>query len=253
MNWYLAQKQLGLFGQDPDNDEPFQGQVRPLFNPNSIPNEDTRFSGNLLEDIEYWQSDWSHLFHHYKVELEPIDLGGEQYWLFNYGKKRYLFEQDGSYEEAIEWLGGVYDPFKFIDAKDFNKEFWDDVGEGYVLYHATNPDNIESIKQQGLTPQDETRGIGNRGTGAAVFTSSNSDTIDVYGAALIAINVGQMKQDGYMPFVSLEEPIEEKEAYEALAHKLGIEEYYHEIESGIDEDTVIFYDTIPVKYLSFVK
>ena len=64
-----------------------------------------------------------------------------------------------------------------------------------------------------------------------------------------------MKQDGYMPMVGMEEPIEEQELEEALAHKIGLEDYYSEIESsdGLSPDTVIFYGVIPPKYLRVIE
>lgn len=251
MNWYktlkLAHQQLGLYGQDPENDEPFQGQQRPLINPDSVPNEDTRFSGNLLTDLEWW-TDYEFLLDHYNVDYDKIDLAGKNYYVFDYGGDRYILDSDGRYEEAQEWISGIYDPFQYIDARDFNKEFWDEIGEGSVLYHATDPSNLKSILRNGLQLGDRTRGIANRNTGAAVFTSYSPEAVDVYGAAKIAIYVGKMKADGYMPTVSIEGPIEEYEAYEALAHKLGIE-YSNDIESGIDADTVIFFDNIPAKYI----
>ena len=59
-----------------------------------------------------------------------------------------------------------------------------------------------------------------------------------------------MKQDGYMPVVTQEEPIEEYEAYMLLASKLGIEDYHRDLESGIEEDTIVIHGAIPPKYLS---
>ena len=61
-----------------------------------------------------------------------------------------------------------------------------------------------------------------------------------------------MKQDKYIVLVGKEEPIEEAEAREALANKLGIDNYYAEYEQGLDPGTIIFYGNIPPKYLRVV-
>ena len=61
-----------------------------------------------------------------------------------------------------------------------------------------------------------------------------------------------MKSDGYMPQVGKEGPIEESEALEILANKIGLENFYTSYEDGLDPETVIFYSVIPPKYLKVV-
>jgi hypothetical protein len=62
-----------------------------------------------------------------------------------------------------------------------------------------------------------------------------------------------MKSNKYMPPVSLEGPVEDSQGYELLAYKLGIKDYYHEYEQGIDEGTTIFYGGIPPQYIKVYK
>ncbi len=167
----------------------------------------------------------------------------------------YVLDYDmQKYEEASEWLNGIYDHYlyQYITERDYNKEFWDDIGQGYILYHASPEENLDSIMKHGLRASDETRGLSNRGMGNAVFTSPNPDSLDSYGNLIIAIDVSKMKASGYMPEVSQEEPFKEKEMREALAHKIGLEEYYHEDYSseGLYEDTVAFYGDIPKRFLT---
>lgn len=163
---------------------------------------------------------------------------------------------DGSLSKANDWLFDL-DDYRLEEfyPQDFNKDFWEGMGNNYILYHATNPDNIESIKQHGLNASSETRGLSNQGMGAAVFTHPNPDSIAIYGAAIIAINVSAMKKDGYMPTVSGETPLQVEELRNAAAHRLGIEDWVgNEFSSdGLDPETIAFYGNIPPKYLTFIS
>jgi len=156
-------------------------------------------------------------------------------------------------QRAEEWLmdqvnGGKVE--NYITLSDFNKEFWESA-DGVLVYHGTYRDRVEDIQKEGLQPRYETRGLENRGMGDAVFTSPDHETASGYYEVVIEINVGAMKADGYMPEVSMEGPIEEKEAAEALAHLIGLEDWYVDIEAGYDTGTVAFYGVIPPKYLRF--
>jgi len=160
-------------------------------------------------------------------------------------------------EEAHEWLSGIWDHnlANFVPCPDHNVEFWDGIreGPGTILYHATDSENLESIKRKGLQAASETRSMSNKGMTDAVFTSWNENAIGSYGDMVIAIDVGLMKQDGYMPRVSKEGPFEDEEMRSALAYKLGIEydAYSQYASEGLSEETVAFYGNIPPKYLSF--
>ena len=207
--------------------------------------------GNLRDDLEFWQEpDYSPVFQRYGItDHKVIDLNGKKVTVFSYNNERWAFD-GGSPKPASEWIYDQYDPFKYIALPDFNADFWSDVGDGFVLYHATPESNFDSIRKRGILQQEKTRGLANRGTGAAIFCSSNIDDIAAYGIP-IGIDFGAMKRDGYMPTVAPEGPIEDKKAYELLAHKLGVEDFNYDVESGISEETVVVYGNIPPKYLRF--
>lgn len=164
--------------------------------------------------------------------------------------------EDPELKDAREWLDSMFDSDvdKYIPEdpeEDFNKMFWDQAN-GVLLYHATQTENEELIKKHGLFPKDESRGINNRSTPAAVFASNNPDDIGSYGDVIFEINIGQMKADGYMPEVSMEEPLAEAEQKKKLAYMIGVEEYYPDEQyasEGLYPSTVIIYGKIPPKYL----
>lgn len=237
------------------NPEDYKANIKPLIDPKTVKDKPV-LSGNTFNDLDDFQLGRLNGYNVEKILKEnnnifkKIKLKNEYFFIL----KNYIIEEDGSYHELNEWINSVYDPFGYIEQKDFNKEFWSEVDYNYVLYHGTSEENIENIKKNGLITGNETRGIANRGTGSAIFLTSNKEVAESYtypDGKILTILVGKMKKDGYMPNVSLEEPIEEKIAYEALAHKIGLNNFNYEIESGIDETTVIFYDNIPKEYIVF--
>jgi len=151
-------------------------------------------------------------------------------------------------KDPHEWIWSLYDSQldKYVNYPEFNEEFWNNP---FPVYHATSEENWNLIQKTRIDQRDKTRGIENRSTGSAVFTSDNPDDIEPYGNVIIEINTKQMKQDGYMPTVSKEEPIEEAEKREAIAHMIGLEDFYAEVEQGISPTTIIFFGHIPSKYL----
>jgi len=165
--------------------------------------------------------------------------------------KTYIIDDALTMKDAVEWVWSLYDRYldDYIDYKDFNQEFWKN--PDYV-YHATTPESWQVIKKEGLLKKDRSRGINNRSTGSAIFTSYDIEEINSYGNIVIEINTPLMKSEGYMPTVSKEIPIVEYEKREALAHLIGLEDFSSDIEHGISPSTVIFYDNIPVKYLRLV-
>lgn len=158
----------------------------------------------------------------------------------------YIIDEDLFIEPAEEWIWTVRNIEDYINIEDFNTYFWE---HPFTVYHATTPENIEEIKTNGLKLQNKTRGINNRSTGSAIFTSSEPDDIQSYGDIVIEINTSQMKKDKYTPEVSKEEPVSEAEQIESLANKIGLEDFQAEVEHGISPTTVIFYQNIPPKYL----
>jgi len=184
------------------------------------------------------------------IEYYPVKFTNKEVYVVILDDEPYVLDDDKfitseGWVQNIRDFGSVYD---YYSEHDFNKEFWRDVGDGIYVYHGTKSDRLTNIQKNGLEVRDETRGVENKYTGAAIFTSTFPDEAKIYDV-ILSINVSQMKRDGYMPVVSMEKVIEEAELIESLAHKVGLEEYYVQYEQGLSPLTVIFYGDIPAKYL----
>lgn len=156
----------------------------------------------------------------------------------------YVYE-NGSVTEANEWVSNA-DPFEYYEVQD---DFWQDNLAGFKVYHATKPENVESILREGLAQTSLTRGLQNRYTPAAVFVSDNPEDISVYGDVIIEIDMGAMQADGYTPPVEKEEGIDEQELKGGLAHGLGLDDYVWEVDSDMSPTTLVIHGAIPAKYL----
>jgi hypothetical protein len=170
----------------------------------------------------------------------------------------YESEEDGTIYryEPRKWLNKIVERddlrewFQKNPEDKFNKDFWE---YPPLVYHGT--DNLKGVLKSGLEPRSETRGINNRSVGAAVFTTQDLELAKDYSygpdGGVVIINTKQMKQDGFTPFVSQEPEILENELLGALAHRIGLGDYFPEESSDmVTPDTVIFYKLIPAKYLS---
>lgn len=151
---------------------------------------------------------------------------------------------EGSADEYVnmDWMESEYN----------YSDFWGSPGP---LFHATSEDALSSIRRKGLEARSDTRGLTNKGTPAAVFTSLDpTGYIESYGNVVLRIDTAAMKRDGYTPPVSGEYPLVEYEVLKALQHLLGIEEddFIDSPGDDLDPSTVIVYGSIPPKYLSLV-
>src|SRR5690606_37303863 len=100
---------------------------------------------------------------------------------------------------------------------------------GGIYYHATDPDNIESILEEGLLISNKTRGINNRNTGDAVFLSE--EPYEAYGSAIFSVDLGRLIADYILegrelPEMQKETPIQECEKRTTLAHYLNVKDYF---------------------------
>jgi len=247
MNWYKLAQQGYLWDNDP-----------------SLSHANTSWepSGDIFEDIKECSTmgELNRIFNAYNLNynrnLEEIKFAnGEVVLIIDINKDSKLIELNFPYPDIYdpkEWIYNLSDSqlYEFLEWKDFNDKFWEEVSSGEILYHGTNLEYFDIIKKEGLLPMNRTRGIENRYTPAGIFASENIDLASTYGD-IIGINVGEMKNDNYMPVVSIEEPVEEAQMREAIAHKLGVDNFISEYEAGIEPDTVIFYGKIPPKYLIF--
>ena len=254
MNWYshiVSAQQQYLW----DND--------PLLPEANIDRTTLEMSGDLGEDVSNSKSigELQSILVNYGIgDIEEIVFAEakERIWVFPLAEKLTVIELSFPYPdmlEAEEWLYrvGGDNAWQYVDARDFNGEFWDDAGEGQKAYHGTYEENLNDIMLEGIAPMDKTRGIENRSTGAAVFTSPTPEAAFEHYPIVLEIDIGRMRMDGYMPNVSKEGPIDESEALGTLAHKIGLDDFYADYEQGLDPETVIFYDTIPKRYIKVLK
>ena len=152
-------------------------------------------------------------------------------------------------DPADQWIWSISDwsLTNYIAPPDFNDQFWE---RPQILYHGTTAAKIHEIQIKGLEPRADTRGINNRLTPPAVFANESPSGTESYGEIIIVIDTPKMKQDGRTPAVSRESGIEENSIREAIAHKIGLENFQAEIEAGVDPETVVVFGTIPPQYLS---
>ena len=261
MNWYKKsqQEQLNLPGF-PKTNEPF-----PIYGKEPEPKlEEDMFSGDPLEDIkeycppltvkqivEYYDLPYDTItFPKYdKIQMSPV-------MVITIEKNKYVIEDPEdeypSIKEAKEWVNDISDMYLDFYLPE-KPSFWEEVGDGFIAYHATTSDNAESIRKHGLQIKNESRGLSNRGTPSAIFATTEEAETESYGRIVIKIDVGKMKRDGYMPRTEMEEPVIEAEQRSSIANMIGIEDYdqFNEIEDGISPNTIVFYGNIPPKYLSF--
>ena len=209
----------------------------------------------VIENVEgYWKL--AEVLNQNGFAWNEVDLNENKIIIVQIEPKLYVIESFDFPEstEANTWIDNMYEHelYSYMPPSE-DEDFWRDIPMGYTVYHATSKKNLATIMTDGLEPRNETRGISNRHTGSAVFTSENVEETDSYGDVLIEINVGQMKADNYMPNASRETPIEEIQVRNTLAYKIGLP--YYEPSSdlgsdGISESTVVFYGIIPPKYLT---
>lgn len=266
LNWYkMAQKQQMQQTFDFYNDPAYQwsdARTDPYFKDWA---KEKGLNPDLLSEL-LQSSGASNIFevksllNQFGFKWEELQLKDNLLILVSFGDDNYVIDDfdDPELSQAEKWLSEIWDHnlYSYVDYADFHKDFWDGVGDGFHLYHATDPENKEEILKHGLQQMSKTRAINNRNMGSAVFTSENPDSIGSYGSLIFSIDVGAMKRDGYMPTVSMEEPFEDVKAREALAWKLGIQDTNYSSEyasEGLYEDTVAFYGDIPPKYLSIYQ
>lgn len=182
----------------------------------------------------------------------------------------YLVEEDGK-NKVVTWDGDLYpiieDPNSFVYGSSditgliedyFKEQFAQDFKEApSPLYHATPKKSAKLIMKQGLKASNKSRGLTNRGVGAAIFTADSLDAVsDSYGDAIIKIDLPAMKADGLDFDVEQEPGYFERQAYETLASAMDIDDFYYESSDSSSEDpsTVILYvPTVPPKYLTLVN
>lgn len=148
-------------------------------------------------------------------------------------------------------FAGSFDRFFGDMEEKFNDDFWQ---YPVTLYHGTR--DIEGVMDEGIYASNVTRGIGNRGVSAAVFTSLDMYVAQEYEddieGGIVAIDTMAMKQNGYTPYVSQEPEVLEEDLSSALMSAVGAEYEVEYADPGISTDTVIIYGNVPAKYLQVI-
>jgi hypothetical protein len=183
------------------------------------------------------------------------ELGGSRFIVARYKDGgAFVIDEDLNHEPVKSWIENLSDS-ELEAYSGFEYDFWSSHDFGN-LYHATTEDNVESIQRDGLGIRDKTRGISNRGVGAAIFTSLEPNEYNSYGEFIFEIDVARMAEDGYKPMVEMEPDFVDKARREAILHKLGIRNVEVGMDAGSDgtaEDTRIVHGRIPAKYLKLME
>lgn len=246
MNWYkkAQQQYLEFYKNIPEQKRP------PIENPKESDDmslQDMVENSNSLEQL-------GKVLNAHGLEWEKIDFhNGESIISVKKDGNVYIID-DFNYPEmkdANKWIWNIYNLEQYLPQQDFNENFWNEVTNGSKVYHATVEENKGNILRNGLRKENKSRGISNRSTGSAVFTSDNPDDISSYGNVIFEIDLGKMKQDGYMPEVSKEEPLSDYHMRDTLANMIGLENFIQDDygSEGIYDSTIIIYGNIPPKYL----
>lgn len=274
MSWYKraqAQEQMNLPWEE-------QWMQTPSFTPQPAqPEPEDKSYENVEDDLDDTEDssleNLTAILDKHKVNYEvftfdniPEDLRADPIIVFEAGettnywggrdKKKKVLEVGSLWPrptEVCEWIMNLSDMdlYGYIPEVDFNQEFWDGVSTGYSVFHGTSAERIKDIMKHGLEPRNESRGITNKWDGAGVYTSASPDMAKYHYEVVIEINVSAMKADGYMPRVRGESPIEDTELRNSLAHLLGADcQFATDSSDGLAEDTLVFQNKIPPKYLT---
>lgn len=233
---------------------------------------------NKLNKTVYWWSDWSktdgelvqdHLKHRYHQDVVYqllIDVADTVVYQKRYNDAHGLNEQD---EDEVD-INRLYYNESYLDDVaeklgyngDFNKLFWEWGVRSYpIVYHCTTKDNYEAIKKDGrLKTRSDTRGFTNRGIGSAIFATIYDEEVgslqQSYGPIVLGINMSQMKQDGFTPYVSQEPEWEKAKKLAFVIGKLEKKDVedarFVDSSDGVSEGTIIIHESIPIKYLTLI-
>jgi hypothetical protein len=202
------------------------------------------------------------------MKPQVVKLFGDDYVIYG----DYIVDVDGPLiEEKENWLWSphtqqIVNRISEKIEEELNQRFWENP---YPLYHASPKENLESIKQEGLKPQHQSRSLTNRHINAAVFTTTEHEEVwnpayskdwipgGPYGDLLVMIHTDMMKSDGYMPEVSREPAYAEQAAMNELARRIqtwdrhGEERETVSSSDGVSPQTIIIHGNVPAKYLSY--
>lgn len=245
LNWYKIAQEQQMFK--------FYEGIEPSEISISKNPKTKEYLDELLEDCNSY-IEIVNMLHLEGFDYREIELPNDKLIVINVQNETYVIT-DADYPEAKEasgWIDSLWESelYSYIPPKE-DEDFWTSRERPSTAYHATVQENVESVLKNGLEPRNQTRGISNRGTPSAIFTSDNPDDIGSYGDYIFEINLDQMSEDGYTPHVEKESPVEENQMKTRLAWMIGLENYEPQDYSteGIYDSTIVFYDNIPRKYI----
>jgi hypothetical protein len=236
--------------------KPSPEQQIPLFDNLPVAGKDPSYTEDqFYEDIDLAETPEQVGNALVRIGATEVSFSGMKVWTLGKnviewdGKDRYATVSDAS-----EWVYQVNVDDVYPNAEDeFNTQFWADAQSGGALYHNTQPGNVKAILEEGIGATEDSRGMSNRWEGPGVYTTTEPEWYEdgMYGDAQFEIDVGAMAKDGYTPYVKLEPDVQEGHLREAIANKLGIEDFAFQYEE--DETTVVLRGNIPPKYLTLMR
>lgn len=154
-------------------------------------------------------------------------------------------EEDGSNFDEDRFIRDVSaGNLEELFPKIYSEHFGDPESYNGTVFHKTKKDEAESIAKDGVMPQKKTRGLDNRGTGPAIFTSVEDDPMNSYGDYTVEINLREARKLNKDITTGLEEPVEVAIRRSALANLLGVEEdgqFGTDSSSGEADTTLVIY------------
>lgn len=212
----------------PEEIEKLKAEIR------KYPNLDASFAGKVLDDT-------------FIVDDKIIAIDGDD------------FEVKSKHDWAFAQMEGTYGTLKDDIEEKLAEQFNEDFQSSPVtLFHATASDNLESIMKSGLRAASRTRGLTNRGVGAAIFTYDEEGLAlyGSYGDTVLAIDTKGMKRDGIEFYVTQEPAVVEQEAAGIVGSIAELDDFSWETggDGADDPSTVILHiDRVPPKYLTLVS
>lgn len=227
----------------------------------TIPDDELRENGldeDLFNAVENGtEEDLEAVIEAYDGRHVKSEAGVDYYTTLDEDDEYTIVEAEEDYATATpfdEWIygdwtkrGGMEEFLGYDIREEYNEDFWrmED-----TTYHGTTPNSAAKIiLSEELQRRNNTRGLGNRSVGRAVFTSRNG-TFDAYGAVDFEIDLEEMKEDGFTPMASPEPQVAEARAREAVAREVGMHDFHAEIPHDISPDTAVIHEDIPLQYLS---
>jgi len=172
-----------------------------------------------------------------------------------------LLNGDGGGETEVTQEGSFYDFAWDLDTSSQEADAfkcWQEDTARSIVFHGTPSNNLDSIRADGLTRTNKTRGVGNRGVGPAVFTSTDDMLAESYSGGsgtVIRVDLPRALADGAVSIDSLrrEPGYNRADALSGIAWEFDEPDFdpYDEFAgTGMDPATVIVIQDIPPRYLS---